>query len=177
MPWILSEYLLKVVFLGLLAYAALVVPAPASAGIVVLCLVIGVIFALIVAAWQQRQAGLQLRGRWTAYLLFLALESPRHVYTGIIGGVLGGVLIVQPDAQYKWLLPIHVLAGMVVGIGLAALRMVRHTWWRFGVGLGVATALVAAIIWLLHVQPELIPDANRKSFGLYLLLGLPFFYL
>lgn len=177
MPWILSEYLLKGVFLALLVYAALVIPAPASAGVIVSCLAIGVIVGLIVAAWQQRQAGLQLRGRWTAYLLFLALENPRHIYTGIIGGLLIGVLLVQPETQNKWLLPIHVVAGMAVGIGLAALRMVRHTWWRFGIGLGVATASVAGIVWLLHVQPEFISDANRRSFGLYLLLGLPFFYL
>lgn len=177
MPWVFSEYLLKGVFLGLLAYAALVVPAPASAGVVAICLGAGVLIALIVAAWQQHRSGLRPQGRWTAYLLFLALENPRHIFAGIIGGLFLGVMLVRDPSFSAKLLPLHVAGGAILGLGLASLRMVRHPWWRFGVGLAAAIVIVGGIVWLLHQYPEWIPDTNQRLYGLYLLLGLPFFYL
>src|SRR5262245_11523513 len=177
MPWVLSEYLLKGVFLGLLTYAALAVPAPAMAGVIGLCLVAGALVGLIVAAWQQHRAGLQLTGRWTAYILFLGLENPRHIYAGVILGLLVGVLFVQPESHNPWLLPLHLVGGVIVGVALAALRMVRQPWWRFGIALAAAAAIVGAIVWLLFQMPDVIPESSRQAFGLYLLLGLPFFYL
>jgi tetratricopeptide (TPR) repeat protein len=177
MPWVLAEFLLKGIFLALLIYTALVIPDGRAAGLVGLWLAGGVVIGLSVAAWQQLRQGIRAHGNWIAYWLFLLLESPRQVYAGTILGLLLGVFAVQPEGIHRWLLPMFVGVGVALGIGLAALRMVKQRWYRFAIGLAAGAALVAGCLILLQTFPDVVPERNRRAFGFYILLGLPFFYL
>lgn len=79
--------------------------------------------------------------------------------------------------------------GALLGFGLYRMRQVEDVRWRFFVGMGVAVAMVyLASEYVLKIEVpdrddpgKLVPffaDPNaRFNLGLYLLLGLPFFYL
>lgn len=80
------------------------------------------------------------------------------------------------------------VGGAVLGFGLYRLRQVADPRWRFGLGLGVAAACVyLAREYVVRVpgfsaDPQLgitpeMAEAARFNFGVYILLGLPFFYL
>ena len=71
-------------------------------------------------------------------------------------------------------------AGIVLGFGFYRLRQVADPWWRFGVGL----ALGAAFVYLGGEYANRLPGltgpesaAARFNLGVYILIGLPFFYL
>lgn len=177
MPWVAAEYLLKGIFLGLLAYAAWVLPDARSALGVAGFMLLGLAGGLIVAARNQAQAGVPRRGRWLAYVLFLLLECPRHVFSGVLFGLLLGIIILRRPEVNPWLLPAFAAFGALLGMGLAALKTIRQRWQRFGFALAAAIVLVGGGLWALDYWPDALPEGNRQSFGVYLLLGLPFFYL
>ncbi len=82
-----------------------------------------------------------------------------------------------------------VVGGVVLGLGLYQMRKMEDGQWRFLTGLGVAAALVyLASEYVMDIKvpdrtdPEkLVPlfesKVARFNLGIYLLLGLPFFYL
>lgn len=177
MPWIAVEYLLKGMFLGLLAYAALVAPSSSAAGLIGLVMLVGLIGGLGVAGWSAKKQGVRPTGRWSAYLIFLLLEYPRPVMLGTIGGLALGIFLAHPKGYDPLLLSIALVAVAALAITMFALKWVRHHWARFGLAAALAIAAVAAIVWSLEQWPDIAPEANRQAIGLYLLLGLPFFYL
>lgn len=72
------------------------------------------------------------------------------------------------------------VAGALLGFGLYRLRQIADPWWRFGVGL----ALGAAFVYLGGEYANRLPGLTgaehadaRFNLGVYILLGLPFFYL
>jgi len=74
------------------------------------------------------------------------------------------------------------VGGAVLGFGLYRLRQVTDPWWRFGIGLGVA----AVCVYLGGEYANRVPGLSgndpatvnaRFNLGVYILLGLPFFYL
>lgn len=129
------------------------------------------------------------------------------VMLGLGFGVLSGSPLVQPwsepvaaafgltwdDIKHTppvgdWLL-YCVLGGALLGLGLYQMRKMENGQHRFLVGLGVAVAMVyLASEYLLAIK---VPDPNdpekmvsffasadtRFNLGIYILLGLPFFYL
>ncbi len=177
MPWISVEYLLKGLFLGLLAYAALVAPTAGAAAIVGGLMVIGLVAGLVAGATRANQHGVRPSGRWPAYLLFLLLEYPRHIYAGIIIGLTIGAVLTQWTATDVRLLAICTGTGLALGGGLMSLRFIRPRWSRLVCTVMMAVALIAGTLWSLQLWPDMVPEADRRAIGMYLLLGLPFFYL
>lgn len=175
MRWVYAERLLKGVFFGLLAYAALVNPAPASAAVVAGCALAGIAAGLIVAAYRER--GLRPNGRWPAYLLLLLLDHPQQIYGGVLAGFAIGVLATQPDGIDARLFPACIGAGLLLGISLLAFRAVRERRTRSIVAGLAAAALIAVCVLALENWPAWLPEVSRRSVGLYLLLGLPFSFV
>jgi tetratricopeptide (TPR) repeat protein len=177
MRWPLSEYILKGVFLGLLLFAALSAPDPWAAGRVGLCLVGGLAAGLAVAAVGKLRQGFRPAGRPLTFLLFLLLESPTLVYAGSILGLAVGAFSL-PGTENNQLLLATLGGGAVLGLGLAGLRAVPDPTRRLVLGLVGAAALVGAGIAALdYFYPDLLTEEKRRTLGLFLLLGLPFFYL
>ena len=71
------------------------------------------------------------------------------------------------------------VGGALLGFGLYRMRQMEAGLWRFGTGLAVAAASVYVASEYLSLVPGLSrdnPDA-RFNLGVYILIGLPFFYL
>ena len=94
MRW-LSEYLLKGIFLGLLAFIALQETGWSQTGQVALLTVLGFAVSLAIAAWLKLREGYQVGGRVPGFLLFSLLESPRIVYAGVILGLAIGAFSIR----------------------------------------------------------------------------------
>jgi tetratricopeptide (TPR) repeat protein len=177
MTWLPSEYLLKGIFLGLLLFAALSAGTdPWAAGRVGLWLVGGLGVGLTIAAVQKIREGFRIAGRPLTFLLFLLLENPTLVYAGSILGLFAGVLAIRPEDSSR-LLFWCIGGGAALGMGLMWLRAVPNALHRLIIGLFAAAALVGAAVFALEQFPDVIPEASRRTFGVFLLLGLPFFYL
>lgn len=176
MRWPLSEYVLKGVFLGLLLCAALSAPDATAAGQVTICLVGGFGIGLAVAAVRKVSQGFRPGGRPFSFLLFLLLESPVLVYAGSVLGLAVGAFTLTADENRSQLAYI-VGGGAAFGVGLAVLRAVRPPNVRLGVALAAGVAVVATAIGTLWAYPEWLSDDRQRTLGIFLLLGLPFFYL
>ncbi|MFO0808349.1 MAG: tetratricopeptide repeat protein [Gemmataceae bacterium] len=177
MRWSHSEYLFKGIFLGLLLYVALSAPDPGAAATVGGYTLAGLALGLAVAAVGKFRAGVRPGGRPFAFLLFLLLESPKLVYAGVVFGLGAGALAVRPPDADGRLLIATVGGGVAVGVGLAALHSVQCPKRRLIYSLLAGAGVVAAGILTLEYYPDLVPEADRRTLGVFLLLGLPFFYL
>jgi tetratricopeptide (TPR) repeat protein len=175
MRWQSTEYILKGVFLGLLLFAALQEPDWPKTGLIAICLGCGLAAGLIMAAITWRRRGVRIGGQILAYVLFLLLESPKLIYAGLLGGLIGGIVITRGDELAIKLLAGCLAAGGVIGLALGELRQLRYPYARLGVALGVAAALTFAALVYLENTPDLI--RRPRMLGVHLLLGLPFFYL
>ncbi len=96
MRWLQTEYIWKGIYLGLLLFAALHEPDWQTLGLVNLCTLAGLVLCLGIAAGRKLAQGYRLRGRALAFLLFLLLESPSLVYTGVLAGTAIGALYFVP---------------------------------------------------------------------------------
>jgi tetratricopeptide (TPR) repeat protein len=175
MPWLLCEYLLKGVFLGLLVLAALSAPDAAAAGIVAGSTIAGLAIGLLVAAIQKSREGIRPAGKPLAYILFLLLESPTAVYAGSIFGLAFGAMAVRPADADPWLLVACVGGGALVGLGLAFLRTIPKAMTRWIVAAAIGILVVAGVVYAFE-HWNLVPD-QRRMLGAFLLLGTPFFWL
>jgi tetratricopeptide (TPR) repeat protein len=177
MPWLLSEYMLKGVYLGLLLFVALQDPSWTATFHVALFTFGGLALALVVAAGQKLREGYRVTGRLPAFVLFLLLENPGLIYAGLLLGLAIGALWIRAPGRENGLVA-AVLGGVGVGVAFWALRHVRHRWVRFGLGMALAIALGAGTLGLFYFAPEFLdtPEA-RTAFGARLLLGIPVFYL
>ena len=93
------------------------------------------------AALQKWREGYRPRGRPFGFFLFLLLENPRLVYTGIIAGLALGAYTAFKDRASDldlW----AVGGGAILGMMLLVLRTVRQRQTRMWLGLGLAAALV-----------------------------------
>ncbi len=184
MRWIHSEYLLKGIFLGLLldvalrqaGQAELNWDAPLRVGV---CIAGGLLLALLVAAFSKLRAGYRVRGRLAPFVLFLLLESPGLVYAGVILGLLGGSLWLR-DGEPDSLFVSMVAGGAILGIVFEMLRVVRDRRLRLALSLGMGAALAGGAIYyfgLVEGVQAQYPLNNPTAVGVFLLLGLPVFYL
>jgi tetratricopeptide (TPR) repeat protein len=75
-----------------------------------------------------------------------------------------------------WLL-FCLLGGVLLGLGLYRFRQVEDPRWRFGMGIGVAALMVYLASEYVARLPGFAERDARFNLGVYILLGLPFFYL
>lgn len=182
----ISEYILKGIFLGLLLDAGAMQPLLPGTALVLGCMLGGLVLAMLAGLVGLWRSGQRLGKSTTALFLYLALEGPRLVYAGVIGGLAVSVLLLDrlgftvPGATDQ--LPLSrdnlqlalVGGGAVVGLVFALVRQIPSGLMRLAVCLVVAAGLAAGLMVALSdkVSPEW-----RFAVGLHLLLGLPFFYL
>ena len=177
MRGLLSEYLVKGIFLGLLLFVALQEPDWPTTGKVAALAVGGLVVALGVAAWRKWREGYRARGRPAAFLLFLLLESPGLVYAGILIGMVAGAYAVRTPDSDSWLATV-VAGGAALGVVFWLLRHVANRMGRIALSLGLGAALVAGALYWHYENPERLQDpAAQTMFAVRLLLGLPLFYL
>ncbi len=203
-PWHRNEYILKGVFLGLWIFFALQVPADPKAAWIDIAWVVGWVCAglfvgLAAATMLQVSRGLRPWHNWLAFPLLVLLESPTFVYGGIISGLVIGVLSGTPGAE-QWAGPLAgtfgltfdqikhqppagdwlgycAFGGAILGFALYRFRQVEDRRWRFWAGLIAAAVLVYLASEYISRVPGLDNPASRFNLGVYILLGLPFFYL
>lgn len=185
MRWMQTEYLLKGVFLGLMADIALKQAGQTkfdwqAPALLALCIFGGLFLALAASAINKFRHGYRIRGRFLPFLLFLLLESPTLVYVGILLGTGAGAYLIRPDEPDDMLLYM-VLGGVVLGLVFTVLRQLHDRRMRLGLSLVMGAALVVGA---LYVFGQLGENAhpyegirNTTTLGVFLLLGLPFFYL
>jgi tetratricopeptide (TPR) repeat protein len=186
MRWIQTEYVLKGIFLGLLTFAALQAassesPDWAATGRLGLCIAGGLVLALALAAVGKLRAGYEVKGRVLAFVLFLLLESSYLVYAGILLGMAVGVLWAFSGSDHLlffW----SVIGGALLGIIFGSLKQIENRWYRIALCLVMAAGIVAAALYyfgLIQIGDERRPPTELKlsTFGIYLLLGVPIFYL
>ena len=124
MRWSQAEYILKGIFLGLLAFAALQEPDWTKTGQLALYLLGGLGAGLLLSLVLWIVRGLRISGRVLSLIVFLILESPTLVYLGLIGGLFLGALAVRNPARHDSLLPICVGAGALLGVAMGELRRI-----------------------------------------------------
>src|SRR4051794_29672286 len=143
MRWDQTEYVLKGVYLGLLLAVALHGPSWTDVALVAVCTGGGLAVSLAWAGWNRIRSGVPARGHVAGFLLFLLLENPRAVFTGLLAGLAGGAYLViknQGDEQAAFIAG-SILGGVALGLALEHLRGVRDRAVRNYVGLGLAAAL------------------------------------
>lgn len=183
MRWLQSEYLLKGIFLGLLVNVALrqaeikefdAEKPMQLAG----CIVAGVAGALVLAALLKLREGYRIRGRLAPFLLFLLLESPTLVYAGVIAGTVGGAFWLHSSNDPR--LAEFAAGGAGLGVLFGMLRDVKERRTRLALSLAMGAGLVALAANVFSVSGSSgieLNIENRFTLGVFLLLGVPAFYL
>jgi tetratricopeptide (TPR) repeat protein len=202
---VVREYIAKGVFLGLWAYLALTQPGWDAFGRVVAWTAGGLAAGLVAGAVFQVLRGYRPLANPAGFLLLVLLDSPFFIYLGLVGGLAIGLVINEPteaaSAPASWLgymalvggaamhsapasaasavanwLGYFTIGGAILGFGFYQLANIRDRFWRLLLGV----ALGAAIIYLAihYIQAVLnFSDEAQRQFAIYLLIGLPFFYV
>jgi tetratricopeptide (TPR) repeat protein len=189
------EYIAKGIFLGLWAYLALLRPDWAAFGRVLAWAGVGLALGLAAGVVLQFLRGYRPQANPLGFLLLVLLDSSYFIYLGLIGGLGAGVVFADPELAAAdaalggvvggpgavppkvadWLL-YFVVGGAVLGFLLYRLTQVRD--WLYRVVLG--GVLGAAIIYFgsYYIQTVLaLSEPAQRQFAVYLLIGLPLFYL
>ncbi len=181
MHWQQTEFILKGAYLGLLVLVAMQGPSWMQTAQVALVTLAGLVVCVGIAGYQKIREGYRVRGRLIGFILFLILENPILVYTGLVLGLTLGAysILKRDDALHEAPLLVFgpVLGGAALGFVFWLLRHVRERKVRLWVGLGLAVALVSGAIALLHFDPMSFTGQQREMIGYLLLLGIPGFYL
>ncbi len=175
--WLQLEYVGKGIGLGLLGLMSLAEPHIQSAGLFFAATVLGLLLLLGETGVRKVREGYRVQGRLPAFLLFLLLDHPVRVYTGVLAGMLAGVVVQLP---FNWLVwwqaPIALAAGVAVGLAFWLLRHLRHRYLRSGAVLLLGAAALAGILFWL-TGSGLLDESRRALFGLHVLLAIPLLYL
>lgn len=177
--WLHLEYITKgvtVAFLGLLAAAA-----PDWGRTALFCVIVVLSLAAFLgwAGWNAVRQGCRVRGRWTSFLLYLLLENPFAVYSGMLAG-----LTIAAAVQVFWFglwrgleVPLALAAGVGLGVGFVLLRQLANRWARTGTVLLAAAGTTATAIYLLQRYTPYLTSDEGVLFAGHLLLAIPFLYL
>ena len=179
MRWQQTEFILKGVYLGLLVLVALQEPTWQQGVQTALFALGGLILCLGIAAVQKLREGYRVRGRLIGFILFLILENPLLVYSGLLLGLtLGTYLILNLNrGMDETLLLAPILGGAILGQIFWFLRHVRDRRIRLWAGLGLAVAIIGGTIAYLQFGPSGFTTSQRDMVAILLLLGIPGFYL
>lgn len=192
MRWLQTEYIQKGVYLGLLVYAAREAARAPEADWwapvrVTLCALAGLAVCLLIAGWLKRREGYRVQGQLPAFVLFLLLECPTLVYTGILLGTAVGAFTLRTGDDTAQLLLYMVGGGALLGVIFGVLQTVKGRWARLGLSLLLGAGLLAGLLYCFGYEGEVLglklafaPQLELKHtgiFGLQLLLGMPIFYL
>lgn len=175
MRWQQTEFILKGAYLGLLVLVAMQAPDWKEAAEVALFAIGGLALCLGIIGFQKIREGYRIRGRLSGFILFLILENPVLVYTGLLTGLVLGTYSILDQNDAMVLAP--VLGGAALGLVFWLLRHVQDRRFRLWVGLALAVALVGGAIAIFHFEPFRITAQQRDMIGYLLLLGIPGFYL
>src|SRR5262249_39732864 len=126
MRWQPLEYIAKGLFLGLLVFVALQQPDGTRVESLLLCLAGGLGTGLIGAAVSAVGRGYRIKGRFTAFFLFLMLEHPLLTYAGILAGIGIGTYLTPRTTPETWLLPALLAGGVVLGIAFPMALAVKR---------------------------------------------------
>ncbi|GIW78529.1 MAG: hypothetical protein KatS3mg105_0336 [Gemmatales bacterium] len=174
---LVAEYVLKGIYLGLILFVAVQEPNWQATGTVALCVFCSFLLFLSVAAIRKLREGYRITGRVAAFVLFLLLESPGMVYSGVMLGTLFGAFAVRNEGTDQLLMRM-LGGGALLGLAFSFLRTVQQKQQRLAMSLFLAVLIGAGIIYWLDEHPEYLENANlRTMFAVNLLLGLPMFYL
>ena len=180
---ILTEYVLKGIFLGLCAFgsiqAGIMDETPWEGFLRLNCLAwSGLAIGWIWAAYQERANLAKVSRNPISFLLFLNLEHSGAIYNGIIIGTCMGVLFAIP--QNTPLLMTTILSGIVLGTCFAFSRKLKKNQGKIWIIFGVFVALGLGMAFLLGMTPwnEQTPKITHpQAFCFQLLAFLPLFYL
>jgi len=180
---ILTEYVLKGIFLGLCAFgsiqAGIMDETPWEGFLRLNCLAwSGLAIGWIWAAYQERANLAKVSRNPISFLLFLNLEHSGAIYNGIIIGTCMGVLFAIP--QNTPLLMTTILSGIVLGACFAFSRKLKKNQGKIWIIFGVFVALGLGMAFLLGMTPwnEQTPKITHpQAFCFQLLAFLPLFYL
>jgi tetratricopeptide (TPR) repeat protein len=185
MSWFRVEYVLKGLFLGLLAFVA--IHARNWSDLRNSALICGASLALFlsIAAYQKSREGYSPKGKPLAFVLFLLLESPELVYAGVLAGIALSAFALFPKSDFhNWLLAGFALGGGAAGAAFGLVRYVPRKEVRIAVSFIVAAIAVGGALLYLgqfgRVGEELGISAlpgDRSLLGAQLLIGIPLFYL
>jgi tetratricopeptide (TPR) repeat protein len=178
MRWQQTEFLLKGVYLGLLVLVGLQAPNLQQGLQTALITLGGLVLCLGIAAAQKLREGYRVRGRLIGFILFLILENPILVYTGLLLGLtLGAYLILNLNREMdETLLLAPILGGAILGQVFWFLRHVRDRRIRLWSGLALAAVIIGGTIAYLQFETTF-TTAQRDAVARLLLLGIPGFYL
>ena len=199
MRWVQSEYASKGLFLGLLLFTSLQLtnlksadhaisdwnsPGWQAAGRIALCMLVGLGCGMVLGAVRQFGDFVRMIRRPHAFLLFLLLENPLLIYTGLLGGLIYGTHIEfngleDPEKLNARIMVTLALVGAVLGIAFGQLSGIKDFRYRLGLAIAVGAAVVyVLVLWLEEFQGgEFLRDPKRPMLGLLTLFGLPFYYL
>jgi hypothetical protein len=173
----LREYLAKGFFLGLWVYLALIQPDREAFARVVMWGLGGLALGLLTGLAFQLKRGYRPGQNLLGFLLMVILDSSYFIYLGMIGGfALGTGLETDPPTDRAWL-TYAILGGMLLGYGLHQLRQIQNWTYRLAMGFALGAALTYFAIYYLGQVPAFEGFQPQRQFAIYLLLGLPFFYL
>ena len=202
--WEMYEYLLKGLYLGLWVYLALQVPGEETNVWIRIIWTTGWIstlflIAFFLASFWQMYRGIRPWKNWLAFPVFVLLESPTFVYTGILTGLVISVYSGNPAAE-AWVAPLlewwggsfeelrHrgtdpqwlsycIAGGLLLGYGFYRLRQTEEPRWRLWLGLILAAALAyVAVAFLQRLEVWDTPQ-SRWYLAIHLIMGIPFFYI
>ena len=171
--WLLSEYLLKGLYLGLACEAALSASSYKDAGLLALgSLIIPVLGILTSTLWQKatRVSG---QGAWFARIILAIIDHPLLIHVGTPVGMLATILYLG------WPLSSTLLAaflGLLAGGGLYLLVALRRRALRRG---AMTVALIAAlgVVILLVSSGRFIPAGSGSVTALSLAISAAVLYL
>ncbi|MFM8271513.1 MAG: tetratricopeptide repeat protein, partial [Gemmata sp.] len=215
-PWHRNEYILKGLFLGLWVFFALQVPQNSTdawrdIGWILGWVGTGLAVGLALGTARLMRRGVKPWANLKAFPLLVLLESPLFIYSGVLIGLMCGVLSGRAFAE-PWARPLAEVFGLtwgdikhtppvgdwlgycafggaLLGFGLYRMRQMEAGGTRFLLGGAVACVLVyLAGEYILEIRVPDLTDPDKKvsffasadrrfNLGLYILLGLPFFYL
>ena len=180
MRWVQSEYALKGLFLGLLLFTALQSPGWEVTGHIALAMLTGLGAGMVIGILRQIRGVPRMIRKPHAFLVFLLLENPLLIYTGVIGGLVFGIYSQLQPLPDKPNIVILSLAGAILGYGFGQLRDIKDSRFRLGLSIAVGAGVVYALVmWLEEFSGgDFLKDFDkRQMLAFHMLLGLPFYYL